>query len=258
MLIWTKRCLYLLSNELLSFHLVELWVGSVILGQILVGHTASGSVAHHKELTILHLIDTIVALRKDEAVGLSIHGLWTESGRDQVDITTLKLSHALRQLKTLNLDAGVLLWHDTLTLGSVVVGTWLSILLTENGISLAKLDLAILLQMVELPPNEGVIVGVPLGGVEGSAPVHMHSKLLESLHSSGWEEVQPVHGVGELGNFFLTDANLEQDLILSELHWVQWLFGLNGGLFLRFTGLVTSDITSGDFFLESVGSGLDW
>ena len=45
--------------------------------------------------------------------------------------------------------------------------------LPEDGVAFAKLDLVPLLQPDKLPPHEGVVEGVLVGGDEAPSPVHM-------------------------------------------------------------------------------------
>ena len=105
-----------LSNELLSLDLEELWVLLLLLGQILVGESTSGPLADDEELIILHLEKPVDTLGKNEAVGLSVHGLWTEGGGHQVDLLALELLKALRKVQEFDLDSSVLLWENSLTL----------------------------------------------------------------------------------------------------------------------------------------------
>ena len=139
-----------------------------------------------------------------------------------------------------------------------MISTWLSIELTENSVPLSRLDLSILLKVVELPPNEGVVVWVSLGGEEGPSPVSVDTESQKGLKALWWEEVQPVVRVNEFGDLFLRDVELLKDLVLGEWHLWWILLGFFGGGDLLFCWLITVDLTGLEFFSESVGGGLDW
>ena len=70
-----------------------------------------------KVLVVDHLKHTIFTLRKDVAVGLAIHSLWSESSSNQVHLLACELLlHALGELKALDLNESVFLWADTFSL----------------------------------------------------------------------------------------------------------------------------------------------
>lgn len=91
----------------------------------------------------------------------------------------------------------------------------LTIKLGVDGVALTKLDLVGSLEGVELPPNEGVIERVHFGSDEGAAPVHKEAEVLQVLLALRREELKPVLGVDELGDFVSADSDLGQYLKLS-------------------------------------------
>lgn len=54
-----------------------------------------------------------------------------------------------------------------------MVHTWLAVFGRVDGIPFSKLDLALLFEVPELPPDEGVIERVDISGDEGATPVHL-------------------------------------------------------------------------------------
>ena len=72
-----------------------------------------------------------------------------------------------------HLDQCILLWADPFSRLSVVVHTRLAILRREDGVTFAKLDLVLLLQGEEVPPDKWVVVRVGIRGDEGSSPVRL-------------------------------------------------------------------------------------
>ena len=77
------------------------------------------------------------------------------------------------RLEGLHLDEGVLLGPHPLPGLPVVVHAGLAILRRVNRVPLAKLDLARLLEGQEVPADEGIIVGVGVGGDESAPPVSL-------------------------------------------------------------------------------------
>jgi len=148
---------------------------------LLVSQVTSSSLADDEVLAILHLIDAVVTIRLDEAVRLTVHSLGTQSGCEQENLLVHERLEALREVQKLNLDASILLWTDTLALGAVVVSARLAVELTIDGIALAELDLAIFLEVVELPFDERVIVWVPRRCNERPSPVSHQTEALQCL-----------------------------------------------------------------------------
>ena len=73
----------------------------------------------------------------------------------------------------LHLDECVLLRCHALSASSVVVHAWLFVQRREDGVSLAKFYLASLVEVLEVPANERVIVRVGISCDERSAPVNL-------------------------------------------------------------------------------------
>ena len=65
-----------------------------------------------------------------------------------------------------HLDESVLLWSNPFPSLPVMVHTRLAILGGVDGMSLAKLDLVVLLECEKMPPDKGVIVWVGICGDE--------------------------------------------------------------------------------------------
>ena len=95
-----------------------------------------GEIAHRVEscdpdLVVGHFVDSVLAFGKNEAVGLSVHSLGTESGGGKNYL--LALGHQLLQTLILGfndsqLDQGILLRKHALALSSIVIGAHLLVL----------------------------------------------------------------------------------------------------------------------------------
>lgn len=96
-----------------------------------------------------------------------------------------------------------------------MVGARLSIQFGIDRESFAELDLISGLEGVELPPDEGIIVGVHVCGNEGTSPVHIETEVLKIFLTLGREELEPVARVLELGDLLLRNAELLKNLILG-------------------------------------------
>ena len=73
----------------------------------------------------------------------------------------------------LHLDERILLRCHALSASSVVVHAWLFVQGREDGVSLAKFYLASLVEVLEVPANERVVVRVGISRDERSAPVNL-------------------------------------------------------------------------------------
>ena len=170
----------------------------------------------YEKLVIFHFEDTILALGKDVAVGLTVHGLRTESSSNHVNLFSSELFlDAFGKLEALYFDNGVLLGTHSLSLCSIVISARLSIKLRVNGIALAKFDLVSLSKSVKLPLYEAIIEGIDLSGDEGAAPVNEHAERFQVLHTLRREELKPELRVLELRNLSLGNSELYKNLELG-------------------------------------------
>lgn len=167
------------ADKFLALDIMKTGVLAKFLSHLLECEIASGSVRADEVLVILHLKDAILTFREHIAVGLAIHGLWSEGSSHEVDFLTSELLlHGLRNLEALDLDSSVFLWAHTFSLRSIMIGARLTIDLGVDSVALAKLDLVSSLKGVELPSDERIIEGIDLGSDEGTAPVSEQSERL--------------------------------------------------------------------------------
>lgn len=90
-----------------------------------------------------------------------------------------------------------------------MISASLSIKNGVDSVALSELKLvSSLLELGELPSDEGVVEGVFRSGDESSSPVSGEAKVNEILLSLGREEGDPVSRVLELRNLFFSDAEL--------------------------------------------------
>ena len=101
-----------------------------------------------------------MALWQHEAVCLAVHRLGAQSSSHKEDITITELGEAVWKLEQANFDAGVLLGCDAFSAAAVMVSTRLPFRFGKNRVSLAELNLIFVLKVMELPPDELVIVGI--------------------------------------------------------------------------------------------------
>ena len=258
MLVCGQGCLDTFSNQLGSLHCSEWFENLLLCSEFLVGHVLGSSLAHDVVLVVGHLEHSVLTLWKDEAVGLAVHCLGPQSRSNHVQGLALEfLVEAGWHVEQLQLDASVLLGADALVFLSctVVVSHWLAVLYAVDGVSFSELDLAPLVEVVELPADKGVIVRIALGRDEGASPVGVDAELGEHSLAEGWEVVEPVVGVLEEGDLLLWDVRLLQDFELGE----RW-FLVVGVLLLEFfelcrCGLVAGRCIVGDLSLESDSGG---
>ena len=104
---------------------------------------------------------------------------------------------------------------NAFAVSAVVVRAHLVVQSTENGGPLAELEVASFLQRHELPFDEGVVIGVCIGGDEGSPPVNGSPEPHKVLFAVRGEVLEPVVGVSEFGDFFLGDIHHLQCFILA-------------------------------------------
>ena len=91
---------------------------------------------------------------------MAIHGLGTQSSGNKVDITITELGKAIRELKQFDFDASVLLGWDSFTTATVMISTRLPFRFRINRVSLAELNLIFVLKVMELPPDELIVVRI--------------------------------------------------------------------------------------------------
>lgn len=97
-----------------------------------------------------------------------------------------------------------------------MISTRLSLCLRKDCVALAELNLVFGLEVVELPADEHVVVGVLVCRNKIASPVDVDAKLKQILLSKRWEKIQPVIGMLELRDIFFRDTQLLQDFILSQ------------------------------------------
>ena len=251
MLVRGHGCLDLHTNQLSTSDLSKSGVLKVNLGHLLMGKVPSSTLSDDEEIIVLHLIDAVLTLRQDKAVGLTVHGLRTESTSDQEDVTIAELLQASREVEHADLDTSVLLGSNTFTSATVMIGTWLTLGLGEDSVALAELDLVVVLQVVELPTNELVIVRVLGGGDEVPSPVSVQTQTQQVGLTERWEEVKPVVGVSEARNLIFRDSDLHQDFVLRQRGP---LLILGCRLFLFRSWLVAAGGTAVDLTLQADSS----
>lgn len=165
--------------------------------------------AHNEILVVLHFVQTVLAFREDEAVGLAVHSFGTQGGSDQVNFLILPLLELFRLVEQLNFDARVFLRGNTFALRSVVVSTRLVVKLTEYRVALSMLHLVFFFQSRELPFDVRVKEGVRISSDERATPVGEQTEILQILHANRWEEFNPVERISKSRDLFFSEANLE-------------------------------------------------
>ncbi|KAI6762839.1 hypothetical protein HG530_008819 [Fusarium avenaceum] len=179
----------------------------------LVGHVACSSLSHDIVVGLINLEDTISDLGANKAASLAVHSLGAQGSSDVEDLSVLwqltlqGLGGLGSPLKNLDLQSRVLLRTNTLTFGSVVVHTGLSILDRVDSVSLSELDLVQLLETVHLPSNESIVIRVCISCHKRSAPVNTATKVGEIFPAEGRKVLQPVLRIGKLVNLIGRDTN---------------------------------------------------
>ena len=104
-----------------------------------------------------------------------------------------------------------------------------------------------------MPAHKAIEVWVLFGREERAAPVDSEAKSFQVVLALGRERFAPVEGVLEGGDICVRDAQLLQDLVLSECGLGQL------GVLFKFFGcrLVGANLAICDFTLQAVCSGLD-
>ena len=249
------RSLDLHADELCTGNVGESRVLKFDLGHLLMSKVPGCSLSDNEKIVILHLVNTILALRQHEAVGLTVHGLRTQGTGDKEDVSLAELLQAVGELQHADLDASVLLDANTLTSSTIVISARLALSLGEDCVALAELDLVVGLEVVELPADELVVVGVLGGSDEVSPPVRVQTQAQEVLLALRREEIKPVGGIDELGNLSLIDAVLQQDFVLGEF---RPFLVLGSRLFLSLGRLVAARFAISDLTLKTDSGRGDW
>jgi hypothetical protein len=92
-------------------------------------------------------------------------------------------------INELNFYADILLNANTLSLCAVMVSAGLHVELGENSKSFSIFDLIVCLQMVELPADKGIVVGVRFCRDERAPPVSVHAHGFEVVTAKWGEKV---------------------------------------------------------------------
>mmetsp|Transcript_20224 Transcript_20224/g.46604 ORF Transcript_20224/g.46604 Transcript_20224/m.46604 type:complete len:204 (-) Transcript_20224:390-1001(-) len=163
---------------------------------------------------------------KYPAVGLPVHRLWAQRGREQEDVVTLELLHARRKLHHFHLDQRVFLGSHPLATCAVVVGADLGVARGVDRVTLAEGNLLLFAKLLKLPANERVVVWVDRCRDERSPPVHLDPHGDEVVLCNGGEVLQPVHRVHEARNDVPRDAHRLERLPLVPLALLGRALGL--------------------------------
>jgi hypothetical protein len=104
------------------------------------------------------------------------HGFWTKGGSDHKDLPSANFTLngflcSWTPPDNLHLQRGVFLWTDTFAVLPVMVHAWLTVLGTVNGITFTELDFSEFVELVDLPADKSIVVGVGVGRKEGTTPV---------------------------------------------------------------------------------------
>ena len=91
---------------------------------------------------------------------MTVHGLRAQSSGDKEDITITELGKTVWELEQSDFDTSVLLWGNTFTTATVMISTRLPFGFSINRVPLAELNLVFVLKVMELPPNELIVVRV--------------------------------------------------------------------------------------------------
>ena len=97
-----------------------------------------------------------------------------------------------------------------------MIGTSLPVKLRVDCVPLSEFNFSVSFEVVELPSDEGVIVGVLLRGDERSSPIGVNSEFLELFFADWGEEFEPVIWVLEGGNIILGQIESFQDFKLGQ------------------------------------------
>ena len=103
---------------------------------------------------------------------------------------------------------------DALALVTIVVHARLRVRFGEDGGSLAERDEVAVLQLIELPAHERVVVRVVVGRQKGAPPVHPHAKLEQVRLAQGRKHFEPMHRVDKGDGLLWREAHRAEDIPL--------------------------------------------
>jgi hypothetical protein len=86
-----------------------------------------------------------------------------------------------------------------------MVGARLAVPLGENRMPLAEFEVSAILQLIELPFNEGVVEGIRICGDEGTSPIGEDTELLQIQFPLRWEKLGPILSILEFRDLFIRD-----------------------------------------------------
>jgi hypothetical protein len=100
-----------------------------------------------------------------DGLEMGLHCFWLEGGGDHKDFPSAHFAFngflgGRTPVDDLHLDAGVLQRFYTLAVLPIVIHAWLAVFRAIDGVALAKLDFAKLVELVDLPSNKAVVVWV--------------------------------------------------------------------------------------------------
>jgi hypothetical protein len=111
---------------------------------------------------------------------LTEHSFGSKGGSNKENFFVPKVFlEGQRHINKLNFYANILLNANTFSLCAVMVSAWLHVELREDSKSFGVSDLVVCLQMVELPADKGIVVGVRFRRNKGAPPVSVHAKSFE-------------------------------------------------------------------------------
>ena len=110
-----------------------------------------------------------------------LHCFWPEGGGDHKDFPATHFAFngflgGRAPVDDLHLDAGVFQRFQTFAFLPIVIHTWLTVFRVVDGVALAKLNFAELVELVDLPSDKGVVVWVSVCRNERATPIYTKSK----------------------------------------------------------------------------------
>ena len=91
---------------------------------------------------------------------MAVHGLRAQSSGDKEHITITELGKAVWEFEQSDFDASILLRGDTFTTATIMISTRLPLGFSINRVPLAEFNLIFALKVMELPPDELIVVGI--------------------------------------------------------------------------------------------------
>mmetsp|Transcript_2683 Transcript_2683/g.6002 ORF Transcript_2683/g.6002 Transcript_2683/m.6002 type:complete len:804 (-) Transcript_2683:561-2972(-) len=202
-------------------------------GEALVGHVHCRPLGHDCDLArgarlvtpVVHL-GAVLLMWEHPAVGLPVHGLRTEGRGQHHHLLPLQRLHRRGELQHLHLDEDILLGPDALARRAVVIRADLLVARREHRVPLPKRHLLELLELEELPLDEGIVVGVHRRRDERPPPIHLDAHLLEVILRKRREVLQPEVRIHKLRDNLALDVHRLQDLPLRALALLALRLGL--------------------------------